>query len=273
MTAGPPKRRRLRATFFAAASIVAIAIACSMPAPDVVAPRVADPLARPLAPEDVMFDFQVDKPASASPSNLPPRYPDRLRAANIEGRVVGKFVVDTNGQADMRTFEVLKSDHPDFVAAVREALPNMRFQPARVGGRAVKQLIQMPFSFSLVKGEPAGQRKPKIDYEVSIPGTPQVLFETAAGDSVPGFISANAPPVYPTQLRAANFQGMVQAKFVVRADGTADMSTFLVSRSDHEAFTNAVRTAVAQWRFRPATKNGKPVAAMIQMPFMFSLSR
>lgn len=107
-------------------------------------------VARPLN-DQPLFDFQVEKPASASPSNQPPNYPNQLRAANIEGQVVAKFVVDTNGRADMRTFEIIKSDHELFTNAVRNSLPNFRFYPAELGGRKVKQLVQMPFLFSLAK--------------------------------------------------------------------------------------------------------------------------
>jgi protein TonB len=108
-------------------------------------------VAAPLNSDQPLFDFQVEKPASANPSNNPPTYPNQLRAANIEGQVVAKFVVDTTGRADMKTFEVIKSDHDAFTAAVRNSLPNMRFFPAEIGGRKVKQLVQMPFQFSLVR--------------------------------------------------------------------------------------------------------------------------
>ncbi|MEO5568499.1 MAG: TonB family protein [Gemmatimonadaceae bacterium] len=108
-------------------------------------------VAAPLNSDQPLFDFQVEKPAAANPSNQPPTYPNQLRAANIEGQVVAKFVVDTTGRADMRTFEIIKSDHDAFTAAVRNSLPGMRFFPAEVGGRKVKQLVQMPFMFSLVR--------------------------------------------------------------------------------------------------------------------------
>jgi periplasmic protein TonB len=108
-------------------------------------------VARPLNGDQPLFDFQVEKPAAANPSNVPPNYPNQLRAANIEGQVVAKFVVDTNGRADMRTFEIIKSDHDLFTNAVRNSLPNFRFYPAELGGRKVKQLVQMPFVFSLSK--------------------------------------------------------------------------------------------------------------------------
>ena len=45
----------------------------------------------------------------------------------------------------MATFKVLKSDNDLFSNAVKNALQRMRFLPAEVGGRKVKQLVQQPF--------------------------------------------------------------------------------------------------------------------------------
>jgi protein TonB len=38
-----------------------------------------------------------------------------------------------------------------FVQSVKNALPQMKFIPAEVGGRKVKQLVQQPFTFSISK--------------------------------------------------------------------------------------------------------------------------
>ena len=97
------------------------------------------------------FEFQVEKTVAATPGNAPPRYPDMLRSANVEGEVLAQFVVDTTGRAEMNTFKVLKSSHDLFTNSVKSALANMKFYPAEVGGRKVKQLVQMPFVFSLNK--------------------------------------------------------------------------------------------------------------------------
>jgi len=83
------------------------------------------------------------------PDNPAPRYPDKLRLAKIEGQVVADFVVDTTGRVEITTFKVLKSTDPLFTEAVRSGLAAMKFSPALVGGRKVKQLIEMPFVFSL----------------------------------------------------------------------------------------------------------------------------
>ncbi|MEY4856557.1 MAG: hypothetical protein RLZZ97_1387 [Gemmatimonadota bacterium] len=95
------------------------------------------------------FDFQVEKPVVMAPGAQGPQYPDMLRTAGIEGTVLAQFVVDTTGRAEMNTFKVLKSDNDLFSNAVKNALQRMRFLPAEVGGRKVKQLVQQPFQFSL----------------------------------------------------------------------------------------------------------------------------
>src|SRR6476659_10594544 len=98
-------------------------------------------------------EFQVEKQVAALPDNPRPRYPDMLRSANVEGEVLAQFVVDTTGRAEMNTFKVLKTTHDLFTNAVKSALPNMKFYPAEVGGKKVKQLVQMPFQFNLSKSE------------------------------------------------------------------------------------------------------------------------
>ena len=71
--------------------------------------------------------------------------------AVAEGTVMAQFIVDSTGRVEPGSFKVLKSDHDLFTAAVKSALPNMRFLPAEVGGRHVKQLVQQPFQFALTK--------------------------------------------------------------------------------------------------------------------------
>ncbi|MCE9601936.1 MAG: energy transducer TonB [Gemmatimonadetes bacterium] len=97
------------------------------------------------------FDFQVEKPVAPGPRTGSPRYPDILRSASVEGEVLAQFVVDTTGRVEVSTFKVIRKSHDLFEAAVRSALPQMRFLPAEVGGRKVKQLVQQPFVFALQK--------------------------------------------------------------------------------------------------------------------------
>ena len=105
----------------------------------------------PVNTDQPYFEFQVEKPVLAKENNPTPRYPSMLESAHVEGEVLVQFVVDTVGRADMSTFKVLKSSNDLFTASVKNVLPNMRFYAAETGGRKVKQVVQMPFTFSVPK--------------------------------------------------------------------------------------------------------------------------
>lgn len=105
----------------------------------------------PVNTDQPYFEFQVEKQVTTAPGSPQPRYPDMLKSANVEGEVLAQFVVDTTGHAEMNTFKVLKSSHELFTQSVRNVLPNMRFYPAEIGGRKVKQMVQQPFTFALTK--------------------------------------------------------------------------------------------------------------------------
>lgn len=95
------------------------------------------------------FEYQVQKPAVQLPGFGAPVYPAALRAARVGGEVQAQFVVSEKGEPEVSTFKVLMSTNELFVAAVRSALPNMRFDPAEAGGKKVKQLVHQSFIFRL----------------------------------------------------------------------------------------------------------------------------
>jgi protein TonB len=105
----------------------------------------------PAAENTIYSEAQVEKPALAAPGSPAPRYPELLKAAGVEGEVVVTFVVDTTGRADPASLRILSTTNELFGAAVRTALPNMRFIPAEVGGKRVKQQVQQPFVFNIIK--------------------------------------------------------------------------------------------------------------------------
>ena len=103
----------------------------------------------PVSDNNTYFSFQVEKQAAQAPGSPTPTYPQTLQSAGIEGEVDAQFVVDTTGRADISTLKIEKSTNDLFTAAVRAALPRMRFYPAEIGGKKVRQLVQQPFTFSI----------------------------------------------------------------------------------------------------------------------------
>jgi protein TonB len=94
------------------------------------------------------LEFQVDRPATVK-SAVTPRYPEHLRSASVEGDVLVQFVVDERGAAEMSSFKVLRSTHNEFSESVRLAIRSTSFQPAESGGKKVRQLVQVPFRFTV----------------------------------------------------------------------------------------------------------------------------
>jgi TonB family protein len=74
-------------------------------------------------------------------------------------------------------------------------------------------------------------------------------------------------PKYPPELIEQNVQGEVILYAVIRADGSVD-GIQLVRGIDPQLDANA-KSALSQWKFRPAMKNGVPVdlEAIVHIPF------
>jgi protein TonB len=82
-------------------------------------------------------------------SHPAPGYPDLLRSAGIEGRVVVEAVLDTVGRVERGSLRIVSSTHALFVPAASALVLGSRYRPARFGGMAVRVRIQVPVEFAL----------------------------------------------------------------------------------------------------------------------------
>jgi TonB family protein len=103
----------------------------------------------PFIPDTVFSVLQVDEMVQRYESSAAPIYPRELIAIGAEGMVQARYVVDTVGQVDTTTIRVVYSDDPRFTASVRTALGQMRFRPAKRGGKTVRQLVEQKFRFKI----------------------------------------------------------------------------------------------------------------------------
>jgi TonB family protein len=102
-----------------------------------------------------------------------PRYPDALRQQGISGCVLARFVVDEQGLADTTTFRVIRFSRIEFAHAVRAALPGMRFTPAQINGRKVRQVVQQPYNFSIAPADRTIRAGPAMATVVQGPPPPR----------------------------------------------------------------------------------------------------
>ncbi|HJQ10562.1 MAG TPA: energy transducer TonB [Gemmatimonadaceae bacterium] len=92
---------------------------------------------------------QVERQVALLADAQVPRYPESLRNAGIGGKVIAQFTVDERGLVEADSVRFIQSDNVLFEESVRIALQKMRFSPAEIGGRKVRQLVQMPFVFTI----------------------------------------------------------------------------------------------------------------------------
>lgn len=101
-----------------------------------------------LPSDQVFFEADVEEePEVLSGPAL--QYPDPLRQAGVQGRVIVQCILDTLGRAEPASVKVVQSPNEGFnqeaMAYVRRAM----FRPARVHGRAVRVLLNLPIDFTI----------------------------------------------------------------------------------------------------------------------------
>lgn len=85
-----------------------------------------------------------------------PKYPDILRQAGIDGRVVVEAIIDTLGHAERGSIRVLSSTNALFDQPSKVCVAATVFRPGRIAGRAVRVRVQIPINYSVAKGGLSG---------------------------------------------------------------------------------------------------------------------
>lgn len=149
-----PMLSPVNAACLAVIATAAFALACTLDSPE---PR--HPVEAPTAPAtqtrklttaqlaevgSTMFEFQVEKPATPKGEHHL-KYPAELNGATAT--VLAQYVVDQRGRVDIPTFKVLNGADPRLARIVKDALATWEYEPAMVGDRKVRQLVQQEFQF------------------------------------------------------------------------------------------------------------------------------
>ncbi|MBN1470944.1 MAG: TonB family protein [Syntrophaceae bacterium] len=81
---------------------------------------------------------------------ISPAYPIEAKADNIEGRVVLRFLVDTDGNAkEPEVVEFVPEEARIFVESAMETIKKYKFKPAMKNNEPVAYIVQMPLSFEM----------------------------------------------------------------------------------------------------------------------------
>lgn len=82
-------------------------------------------------------------------SGPPLVYPDLLRQAGVQGRVIVQAVLDTMGRVEPWSVKIIKSPNEGFNEPARTFVLGARFRAGRVQNRAVRVLVNVPIDFTI----------------------------------------------------------------------------------------------------------------------------
>ena len=99
------------------------------------------------------------------------------------------------------------------------------------------------------------------------------VTDASAGDLAPRILGRALEPRYPATLRSAGIEGRVLAEFVVDTMGRAELATLHFRELANPLFGDAVREALARYRFQPGELAGRKVRTRVAVPFEFRLER
>ena len=102
----------------------------------------------------VYIESELDRPVERDPLSGGPVYPKWLERDHIEGVVTASFIVDSTGLADSTSLSIRSATNATFADAVRAAMAVMRFRPAELNGRHVRQLVLQEFRFVIAAPAP-----------------------------------------------------------------------------------------------------------------------
>lgn len=94
------------------------------------------------------------------------------------------------------------------------------------------------------------------------------VYRPGNGVSLPVLVKQFKPQYTATAMRAG-IQGVVVLECVVGTDGT--VTDVRVTRSLDTTLDQEAIKAAKQWRFKPGTKDGKPVPVRISLEMTFTL--
>jgi TonB family protein len=203
----------------------------------------------PPVPPSTADQDEVKMPVLKVETRVLPEYPEAERKAGVEGEVIVEVEVTEEGSVEGMKVVQRVDGHPSMGESVMEAIRQWRFEPGTKNGVPVRTTVAIPFTFALQDDEKPGE----------LDTYPELVGETLVH------------PEYPEDARKAGVSGRVLLEVLVKQDGTPGDITVKEGIAGYPSLDEAAVTAVRQWKFKPATKDGKPAETTVAIPVMFRL--
>ena len=185
-----------------------------------------------------------------------PNYTEEARLAGVEGTVVVYAEIAKDGFPE--NLRVLRSLGYGLDQEAIRAVQQWRFEPNLQNGQIIRVATYVPVNFRLQRQiygvQPASQRGNEV-------------FQITDGVTVPKIISRVEAP-YTDEARAAKLEGKIVLLIEITSAGRVE--NVVVLREMGKGMNESAVQAIKQWKFSPATKDGRPVAVMITVEMNFS---
>lgn len=83
----------------------------------------------------------------------------------------------------------------------------------------------------------------------------------------PPIVKQRFEPQFPFELFQAGTSGFAKVSFVVTPDGS--VADARVVEASHEDFGRSAIACITKWKYKPATKDGRPTASPLEQSFTF----
>ncbi|PYV44779.1 MAG: hypothetical protein DMG06_05250 [Acidobacteria bacterium] len=189
-----------------------------------------------------------------------PEYTEGARKARLEGTVVLYVEVASDGSPER--FRVLRSLGLGLDEKAVEAVRQWRFQPETRYGMPVTMATIVLVNFQL----PADSVE--TEFRAKAKGAGEIFRVMPGNGIVPPQVVSRVEPTYTQQARDAYRQGVVILYVEVAPEGQTE--NVQVLQSVGMGLDESAVESIRQWKFRPATKDGKPVRVTMVSEVNFS---
>ena len=184
----------------------------------------------------------------------PIKFPENMRQWGFQGDGVVDATVTTMGKPiDLK---VKRSPHPAFEQAIVKSVLASEFKPATKDYKEINVRLQIPFGFRFTPG--FGERLSDEDPPFAFPKTTDPSAPAYSQYDEPPKIEVVAPVVYPRELLQKGVTGV--AKVLVSLDAKGRVHSVAIVDAPNPEFGAATKAMIEAWEFKPAMKNGKPIA-------------
>ena len=201
-------------------------------------------------------------------------YPQEMKAAGIQGRVIVQFIVEADGC--ISNVEALRALDPVLDAeAVRAVSSSPKWTPGKQQGNAVSVICSIPVFFYLKENSEAHQPSaaPSVEGVETIPLKLVEEKPSFRGGNANDFSYwVNSHLVYPDDAKAEGIQGKVALQFTVDTDGSV-INVKVLKGVYPSLDAEAVRVVSSSPKWIPGKQGGKAVRVTYTFPVIFGLRR